>query len=46
MCILYYTYEDDGVFVESLSNMSDVVSLSNVFRSTDLGSSICDVPKI
>lgn len=45
MYILCYTYEDDCVFVKSLSNMSDVVSLSNVFKSTDLGSSICDVPR-
>lgn len=41
-----HTYDECGGFVKLLSSMSDVVSLNNVFKSTDLGSSICDVPKI
>lgn len=42
----YENYDEDEFFVKSLSSMSEVVSLNNVFRSTDFGSSICDVPII
>lgn len=41
---ILYSYEEG--FDISLSSISEVVSLNKVFKSTDLGSSICDVPVI
>jgi len=40
------SYKGAGGFDEPFSSISEVVSLSSVFKSTNFGSSICDTPEI